>query len=171
MPNYGLQVYLQARTISASKFARSLPPSAILQTRLIPTSRYISKLAQLCSQSLSPNSLDYCVQVYLQTSSITITECITPTSLDYGLQVHLQTRSITLLECLSKFTQSRPPRVSPNMLNYHLQVHLQTDSVMASECISEFTQSSFSGALRIAPKHGLQPVQICHVYLSSYIDT
>ena len=86
-------MHLQTRSIAASKFARSWPLSA------------------------SPNSLDY------------------------GLQVRLQTRSITIPECISKFTRSWPPSVSPNTLDYHLQVHLQTHSITASKCISILARS------------------------------
>jgi len=50
--NHSLQVYIQTRSITASKFARSQPPSA------------------------SPNSLDYGLQVHLSTRSITASKYI-----------------------------------------------------------------------------------------------
>jgi len=78
----GLQLFLQSRFIEASKFARSLPPSAYLQTCSITASQCISILRQ----SLPPN--------------------ISPNIFHYGLQVHLQTWWIIGSECISEFTRS-----------------------------------------------------------------
>ena len=132
-------MYLQTRSIMASKFAQSWPPSA------------------------SPNSLDHSLQVPLQTHSITAFKCIfkltrlrppsaSPKSLDHGLQLHLQPRSIPASQVhlqTCSITSSK--------------VHLQIRSTTGLECISEFTRLSFSRALRIALKHCLQPVQIYRV--------
>ena len=103
--DYGLQVHLQTRSITACNFARSWPPSAYLQTRSIKASRGISKLARL------------------RTS-----------------QVHLQTPSITISDCISQFTWSWPPSESPNTLNY---------------CLQEHQSRSLSASLS-SPEHGLQ---------------
>jgi len=80
----------------------------------------------------------------IQSPSITASTCISPKLLNYRLQVYLQTRSIT--DC--KFAQSWPTSASPDSLDYGLQVHvsklaqswplsayLQTRSIMASKCI------------------------------------
>jgi hypothetical protein len=117
--------------------------------------------------STRPNSLDYGLQVHLQTHFITASKCISnparldpPSTQNLGLPVHLHSISIAISECISQFTQSRPPSVCSNTVNYRLQLHLQTHSITASECISAFIQLSFSCAPRIALKHHLQPVQI-----------
>jgi len=161
--NRGLQVHLQSRSITVSKFAQSWPPSAYLQTRSIMTSKCISKLAQSWPPSVSLNSLDYSLQVHTIMASKCISKLtrsrprsVSPNTLDYGLQV----RTITASKCIYKLAWSQPPTVCPNMLYDGLQVHLQTRSITASEWIPEFTQSSFSGAPRIALKHRLQSVQI-----------
>ena len=73
--SHGVQAHLQTRSITASKFALSWPPSAYLQTRSITA----SKFARSQPSSVSPNPLDY------------------------GLQV----RKITALKYISKFTRSR----------------------------------------------------------------
>jgi len=78
----------------------------------------------------SPNMLDYCLQVRLQTCSIAISECIfkwngwlpacvCPNTLDYRLQVHLQTRTITAC----KLAQSPPPSASPNSPAHSLCIY------------------------------------------------
>jgi len=98
-------------------------------------SKYSSNLPGSWPSSGSPNSLDYILQVHLQTCSITASKCISeftwsrppsvyPNSLDHGLQVHLQTRSITASKCISQFTRSRAPSASLNQLDHGLQVHL-----------------------------------------------
>ena len=99
-----------------------------------------------------------------------------PNSLDYGLQVHLQTRSIAASKCISKLTQSLPPSASRNSLNRGLQVHLQTRlitaskftrswppsadlqtrSIVASKCISKLARSRPPSASPISLDHGLQ---------------
>jgi len=88
--DHGLQVHLQTRPITASKFAPSWHPSA------------------------SPNSLDDSLQLHLQTRSLAAFKCIfklarlrPPGLHDHGLEVHLQTCTSTALECISKLTRSR----------------------------------------------------------------
>jgi len=57
--------------------------------------------------------------------------------------VYLQSRSITISECISKFTRSRPPSCiskytrlwPPSSHDHGLQVHLQTRSITVSEYI------------------------------------
>jgi len=103
-----------------TKLAWLRPPSSHnhalqvhLQTRSITASKWISKLAHLGPPSLH----DHGLQVHLQTRSIMISECIykftrsrhpgvSPNTLDYRLQVHLQTCTISPLGCISEFTQS-----------------------------------------------------------------
>jgi hypothetical protein len=147
-------------------------------------SKCIYTLARLRSQSASLSSPDHSLPVYLHPRSIMVSMCITklaclrsPNSLDYGPQVHMimaskciSTCLITISVCISKFTRSRPLRVSPNTLDYSLQVHLQSCSITSSESISEFTRSSFSGSPQIGLKHCQQPVQIYRVLMGSYID-
>ena len=101
--DHGLQMYLQTRSITASKC--------------------ISKLTRSRPPSVSPDSLDYGLQVHLwvhylgvqvqlQTRSITASKCITeltrprppsasPNSLDPGLKVHLWVQSISVSKCIS----------------------------------------------------------------------
>jgi len=122
-----------------SKPARSRPPSASLSSSL---SR---------PRSSSPYLLDHRLRVHLR---------VPP---DLGLHVHLHTRSIAASKCVSQCTRSRPPSASPNSLDDGLQVHLYVHTITASRYICEFTRSSSSGAPRISPKHGLQPVHIFRV--------
>jgi len=110
-------VHLQLCLITASKFACSWPPSAYLQTRLIRASRCICKLAWSRPPNVSPNSLDY------------------------GLQLHLHTCSIIISECISKFTQSWSPSVSPNKLDNCHTVRLYNYLITTWECMSELTWS------------------------------
>jgi len=81
--------------------------------------QYSSKLTRLRPPSASPNSLDYGLEVHLQTHSIPVSKLaqlrppsVSPNLLKYGVQLHLHTRLITISECISKFTWSRPPSVS-----------------------------------------------------------
>jgi len=99
-----LHELLQSRSIMACnlifKLARLESPSAYQHTRSITAFKCISNLAQSQPRTVSPNLLDY------------------------GLQVHLQSRLITLSECISKFTQSQPPSVCANSLDRSHQVHI-----------------------------------------------
>jgi len=119
-----------------------------LSTSLIPLDH--------CFQRSSPKSLDYSLNVHLQTRSITACKFArswptssSPNSLAQGLQVYLQTRSITISECISKFTRSRPPSVSPNTLGYLLQVHLQTRSIMAQSVSLSSLDHHFQARLEL----------------------
>jgi len=101
-----------------------------------------------------------CLQVLVQSCSITASKCISklarlgpPSSHNQGLQVHisklarswppvhLQTRSSTASNCISKLARLRPPSASPNLLDHGLQVHHQTRSIMVSNCISKLARS------------------------------
>jgi hypothetical protein len=116
-----------------------------------------------CLPVLVQHSVDYSLQVHLQTPSITASKWISkhsllrhPSSHDHDLQVHLQTRSIMASKCISrlarsrppsaspsrtiiafkcifKLARSRPPSASPNSLDCGLQVYPQTRSIAASK--------------------------------------
>jgi len=150
--DHGLQVRLQTRLITASKFTRSMA----------------SKLVQLRPSSASFNSLNLGLQVHLQTNSITVSKFTKSvaskfvrswppsasfSSLDLGLFVHLQTRSIAAPKCISQFTRSRPPNASPNLLDHGLQVHLYVHMFTPSQCISKFSQWASAGAPPITLKN------------------
>jgi len=133
-----LQVLVQSRSITASKLARSWPPSGI-----------------------TPNSLDYGLQVYLQTRSITACKCNSelarlrpPSSHEHGLQVHLQTRSILASKCISEFTRSTSPSASLSSLDLRLQVHLCVHSISVSKCISNtLDQVHLQGATAVLRRY------------------
>jgi len=67
---------------------------------------------------------------------------VSPDSLDYGLQV----RTIMASKCISKPARCWPPSASLSSLDLSLQVHIQTRSITASKCISEFTRSTSPSA-------------------------
>jgi len=76
-------VHLLTLSITASKLARSRPPSSSpnsldcrLQVRMMAASMCISKLARSQSPSVSLKSHDYGLQVHLQTLSITASKYI-----------------------------------------------------------------------------------------------
>jgi len=103
-----------------------------------------SKLARLRPPSASPISLDYGLQVYLQTRSITAFKfawswppSASTHSLDHGLQVLLQTRSIMASKCISKLARFQPSSVSLNSPDYGLQVC----PIIPSKCISILARS------------------------------
>jgi len=80
---------------------------------------------------IRPNSLDYGLQVHLQSRSIMASKCISKcarlrpsSSHDHGLQVQLHTHLITASKCFSKLARSRPLSASPNSLDFSLQVYL-----------------------------------------------
>jgi hypothetical protein len=113
--------------------------------------------------STRPNSLDYGLQVHLQTSSIAASKCISkvarsrppiasPILLDRGLQVHLQTRSSTASKCISKLARLQ----HPSSRDHGLQVHLHTRLITASKCISKLARSRPSSVSLNSPDYGLQ---------------
>jgi len=140
--------------------------------------------------STRPNSLNYGLQVHLQSHSNTASKCISklarlhlPTSHHRGLEVHisklaelwppcvgpnsldygLEVRMIKASTCIYTLPWFLPPSASPNSLDHGHLVSLQPRSVTGSECIAEFTRSSFSRSPRIALQHSLQPIQIYSV--------
>jgi len=117
--NHGLQVHLQTRSITASSVSLNSHDYG-LQTRSIPASKCISKLARSRSRSVSLCSLDHSLQVHLQTRSITASS-VSLNSHDYGLQ----TCSITASKCTSKLARSRPWSVTLSSLDRHFQAHFQ----------------------------------------------
>jgi len=162
----------------ASKLARLRPPRS----------------HDLSIPSASSNSLNHGLQMYLQTPSITASECIykftrsrPPNSLDPCFQVCM----IMASKCISKLAPSWPRSASPISLDHGLRSAcpnshnhgLQVCTVIATKCISKLAQSrplkcisestrlSSSGAPQIALKHRLQPVQIYRVLMCSYIVT
>jgi hypothetical protein len=91
-------------------------------------STYTSILAWSGPPSASLISLDYSLQVYLWTRSITAfkftsrwPQSASPNWHDQGLHVHLQTRTITGAKCIFKLTWLQPPSVSANSHDYSLQ--------------------------------------------------
>jgi len=145
--NYGLQVHLQTRMVTASKLARSQPQGVSLKSLdyglQVCISKWISKLARSLPPSVFPNSVDL------------------------SLQVHLKTALIS--ECISKFTWSRPPSASLDSLDHILQVYVQTPSIPVSKCIYKLPRS-WSASLS-SPHHGLQVyLQICPITTSKCIS-
>jgi hypothetical protein len=106
--------------------------------------QYSSNLAGSQPSITFTDSLDYSLQVYLQTLSIFASQCICqlsrwqPPSLhNHYLQVHLQTCLIPASKCLSKLTQLPSPSVPLISHNYGLQVR----TIIASKCISKLSGS------------------------------
>ena len=134
-----LKVYLQTLTNTASRFARSWPPSA------------------------SANSLDYGLQVYVQICSIMASKCIsklarspTPSSHDHGPQVHLQTCSITASKCISKYPWLPSPSASLNSLDHGLRVYLWVHSIISFWRTSNYSQPPPAASPDILCVDGLQ---------------
>ena len=124
--------------------------------------------------SLGAPSID-CLQVLVQSRSITASKCISklarspppsvsstllhyglqmhlPSTLDLGFQVDIQTRSITVSECISKLAPLRPPSS-----HYHdIQVHLLTRSITASKCIIKLARVGSRSASLCSLDHGLK---------------
>jgi hypothetical protein len=109
-------------------------------------SKYCSILAGSSPRSESLSTLDFGLNVYVQTRSIMASQCISTrdrslpqskslSSLDLSLQVHLQTCSITSPDGISEFSGSRSPCACPNLLDHYLPVHVHTSLIMAAKCI------------------------------------
>jgi len=95
-------------------------------------SKCISKLAQSWPPSVSPNSLDYGLQVRMSMASKCISKLARSqsrsaslSSLDHCLQVYLQICSITASKCISKLARSQPRSISLRSLDRHFQAHLK----------------------------------------------
>ena len=104
-------------------------------------------------------SLDHCLQVYLQTRSITASQCISqlgrsqppgvsPNSHDYGLH----DRTIPASKCISKLAWSHPPSESPNSHQYSFELC----TITASKCIYKLTRSRPQSASPNSLYHSLQ---------------
>ena len=105
-----------------------------LAGRSSTTTKYLSMLTRLRPPSVSPNSLDYGLQVHSSNRARSRRPSASPNSLHYGLQVYLLICPITAC----KFARSWPPIAYPNSLDYGLQVaYLQSRSITASLCISK----------------------------------
>jgi len=126
----------------------------LVQSLSITASRLIPNCTESQPTSVSPNYLDYSLQV----CTLIASKCKSPNLHNLGLHLHFKFRSIKISKCISKFTPSGPPSGSLNILNYRLRVHLQTCLITASKCIPEFAWLSFSGAPGIAVKHRQRPV-------------
>jgi len=102
--DHGLQLYLLTRSITASKFAQSWPPSAYFQSRSITASKSMSQLARSRPPGESPNLLDHGLPVHLQTQSITASDYIS--------------KQITASKCFSKLARLSPLNVSLSSLDH-----------------------------------------------------
>jgi hypothetical protein len=129
-------------------------------------SKYSSKLTCLWPLSWQDCSL----QVYLQTRSITDSQCISkparlwpPNTLNQVLQVYIQPRLITAYKYIFKHAEIWPPcaslysldhglQVYPNSLDYCRHVHM----ILASKCTSKLAQSQSPSVSLNLHHYGLQ---------------
>jgi len=124
--------------------------------------------------STHPNSLNYGLQVHLQTGSITVSKLawsqppsVFPNWLDYGLKI----RTIMVSKCIYTLARSLPPSASPNSLDYGLEVHLQFHSITAFKCISKLARLRLPSASPKSLDHGLQlHLQTCSIAASKCIS-
>jgi len=168
-----------------SQFAQSGPPSTsrnsfphslplYLQTRLITTSKGISKLTWSWPTSSHPHGL----QLHLQTPLITASNCLcklarlwSPSSHNHPVHVHLQThlitaskftvswsssaylqtRTISASKCISKLVGLQPPSVSLNSLHHTFQGY----KIIGSKFISKLDRSRHRNASGSPLNHGL----------------
>jgi len=137
----------------------------LLQSHLMMASKCISKLTWSRPRSACPTSHDHCLQVYLQTRTITGSKfarspppSASPNSLDHSVQVYLQTPSITASKCISKLALSQTRSASPNSLNHSLQLYLQTHSITVSECICKFTRSRYGDPVESESRHPISNI-------------
>jgi len=120
--------------------------------RWLTAPKYSSHLAGSRLSSVSPNSLDCGLQVYLQTRlimackfarswppsalpnsldyglkvpMIVASKCISPNLLDHSLPVYFQICLITASMCISTVAHSRPRSISLSSLHRHFQAHLE----------------------------------------------
>jgi len=144
-----LQVLLQSRSITASKFAWSESPNASpnshhygLQAHfwvhLISASECISKLTWLQPPRASLSSLDLGLQVHLQTHSIMASKCIWVHSVMTSNCISKFYRSWP--PCASEFTRCLPPSASLHSLDDGLKLHLWVHSISASKSISKLNR-------------------------------
>ena len=128
-----------------------IPSTAFRST----TSKNYSNLDHSWLQSVSPNLIDYGLQVCINVASkcsSELTRLCHPRSLDHVLQLLLQTRSITASKCISILDWSLPPSASLHTLNHGLQV----GTIMASKCISTLARSWPPSASHCSYDNGLE---------------
>ena len=133
-----------------------------VQTRSIMASKCISEPAQSWPPGVSPDSLDYSLQVgmimaskvHLQSCSVTASNCISPNSVDHGLLLYLQTLSIPA----SKFPLSWPPSAAPNSLDHgfgeYFRIHwilIFSRTLNCSHALPAATVSNHSGLHSCGP--------------------
>jgi len=94
--NHGFQMHLQTHSNTASKLARSRPPSAYLQTGQVTASKCISKLSRSWPPSVSPNSRDDGHQ------------SPSPNPLDHDLAVYLWVHLIIIFRFTTNCSQPQP---------------------------------------------------------------
>ena len=118
-----LKVLVESRSITAST---SASPDSLdhglevyLQTRTIMASKCISGLAR----SWPASSHHHGLQVYVQTRLITACTSASRNPLDHDLGVHLSVHSIMPSKCISKYAGSRPRSISVGSVDCHFQAH------------------------------------------------
>jgi len=81
---------------------------------------------------------------------------VSPNTLNFSIEVHLWVHTISAFKCISKLAQSRPPSASLSRLNLCLQVHLQTRSITVSKYIFTARRRVFSdtGATKVNREMG-----------------
>jgi len=111
-------------------------------------SKYLSKLSWLWPPSLR----SHCLQVHLQTRSITASKFaqLWPPS------VYLHSRWIISSKCISKLAPIIPPSVSTNLVAHDLAVPLYIHSIMVSKCICKYAWLPPPSASPNSLNHGLR---------------
>jgi len=96
-----------------------------LALRPSTASKYSSKLARL----RLPNSHDHSLQLHISKLARSRPPTLSPNSLDYGLQLC----PIMAPKSIYKIAWSRPPSASPDSLNHSVQVYLEIRCITASK--------------------------------------
>jgi hypothetical protein len=126
----------------SSNLTRSWPPSPSphsldysvqrhLETRLITDLEFISKPAWSLPASVPPNVHEYRIEVRMIKP-----HSLSPNSVDPSLQVYVETYTVTSFKCNGKVAHSWPWRSG----NPGLQGHRKTDEITASMWNSEVAQ-------------------------------
>jgi len=133
--------------------------------RTSTTSKDMSKLVQWRPRS----SLNYGLQVYLQTCSIRASKLARsqPQSLSLNMLNHgLQSRSIMASKCIPNLACSQPPITSANLLDHGVRVHHQTSSITTCKFVrlrppSTYLQTrSITASKIISTVSQLRPPQV-----------
>jgi len=142
----------------------------LVESRSIAASECISKPTWSRPPSVSPDLLDYGLQVHLQTHSITASKCISRlarlrhSSLhDHSIHVHLKTHSFMAW----KFAPLWPPSASPISLDHGHQVYPQTYLITACKCISKHSRSRPPS---VSPDSLDYCIQVCTIIASMCIS-